>query len=127
MPSIRGACSGCAAPLEIEVAGLFAAATLAGGLCPRCTDRQFSDRGGVVFNLERELPGARFSPGKVTITPGALAALAESNQHASAFLRRHVQGDWGACGQAERIVLTEDERQRGWAGSFKGSPVGRRL
>jgi hypothetical protein len=95
MPSIRGACSGCGAPLEIEMAGLFARATIAGGLCPRCTDRQMSDRGGVVFHLERELPGARFSLGKVAITAGAIAALAESKQHAIDFLRRHVQGGTG--------------------------------
>jgi hypothetical protein len=30
MPSIRGAYSGCGAPLAIEVAGLFAAAAVAG-------------------------------------------------------------------------------------------------
>jgi len=121
MPSIRTVCSACGAPLQIEVAGLFAAATVAGSLCPHCTDRQASDRGGVVFHLERELPAARFSPGKGTITAGAIAALAESRQHAGALLRRHVQGDWGACGHADRIVLTEDERRRGWEASWRNA------
>jgi hypothetical protein len=130
MSSIRGECSGCGSPLEIEVAGLFAGASLAGGLCPRCTERQLSEQGGVVFDLERDLPGARFVLGKVTITAGAIAALADSNQHAIAFLRRHVHGDWGACGHVDRIVLTEDERRRGWeatddSGKINASNLGR--
>jgi hypothetical protein len=114
MASIRGICSCCGVPLEIEAAGVFAAAGVAGGRCPRCTDKQFSARGGVVFHLERPLPGARFALGKVTVTAGALAALARSNQHAIEFRGRHVRGDWGACGHADRIVLTADERRRGW-------------
>jgi hypothetical protein len=114
MPSMRAVCSACGAPLKIEVAGIFAEAALAGCLCPGCTDRQVSVRGGVMLVLERELPGTRFALGQVTITAGAIAALAESNQHAVDFLRRHVQGDWGECRQLERIVLTEDERRRGW-------------
>jgi hypothetical protein len=99
MPSIRGVCSACGAPLKIEVAGIFAEAALAGCLCPGCSDRQVSVRGGVVLVLE--LPGARFALGQVTLTAGAIAALAESNQHAVDFLRRHVQGV-GAYDQLER-------------------------
>ncbi len=38
---------------------------------------------------------ARFNLGRVLITPGALEALAESNQHPLEFLQRHVSGDWG--------------------------------
>ncbi len=38
---------------------------------------------------------ARFYLGRVLITPRALEALAESNQHPLEFLQRHVSGDWG--------------------------------
>ncbi len=38
---------------------------------------------------------ARFYLGRVLITPGAMAALAESNQYPLEFLQRHVSGDWG--------------------------------
>lgn len=114
MPFIRAVCSGCGAPLEIQVAGMFAETAVVHSMCPICNERQVSAAGGVVLALERELPGARFALGEVTVTAGAIEALAESNQHAVDFLRRHVQGDWGASGQLELIVLTEDERRRGW-------------
>ena len=45
--------------------------------------------------------GPRFSLGRVVSTPGALAALEESGESASTFIRRHHCGDWGD-------VCTED-------------------
>ena len=47
---------------------------------------------------------ARFSLGTVVATPGALEALEASNQTASVFLDRHVNGDWGD--------LEEDDRRK---------------
>jgi len=114
MPSIIGKCCRCGSPLHIAVAGPFAAAALVAGLCSRCTDQQFVEGGGTVLNLKRSLDGARFPLGKITITAGAILVLAEANQHAITFLGQHVQGDWGVYGQADHIVLTEDERRRGW-------------
>jgi hypothetical protein len=38
---------------------------------------------------------AKFKPGTVVATPGAVEALAESGQDASFFLDKHVSGDWG--------------------------------
>ncbi len=38
---------------------------------------------------------ARFELGSIYITPGAIDALVESNQHAQEFLERHQRGDWG--------------------------------
>ncbi len=40
----------------------------------------------------------RFTLGQTVATPGAIEALAESNQAPSDFLRRHVSGDWGDLG-----------------------------
>ena len=37
----------------------------------------------------------RFSLGRIVATPGALAALEESGESASTFIRRHHCGDWG--------------------------------
>ncbi len=38
---------------------------------------------------------ASFYLGRVFSTPGAMEALAESNQHPLEFLQRHASGDWG--------------------------------
>ena len=38
---------------------------------------------------------AKFTLGEVVATPGALEALAESNQTPFVFLNRHIRGDWG--------------------------------
>jgi hypothetical protein len=37
----------------------------------------------------------RFDPGKVVMTPGAIAAMASARQRPSDFLHRHISGDWG--------------------------------
>ena len=36
-----------------------------------------------------------FSPGVVVATPAALEALEEAKEEPSAYLRRHLSGDWG--------------------------------
>jgi hypothetical protein len=38
---------------------------------------------------------AKFKPGTVVATPGAIEALSESGQDASFFLDKHISGDWG--------------------------------
>jgi hypothetical protein len=40
-------------------------------------------------------PVARFHPGQVVATPGALLALDETGENAVHFLARHLRGDWG--------------------------------
>ncbi len=69
---------------------------------------------GTILTLHRDLEGARFSLGKVTVTAGALAALAEASQHVAEFLLRHVRGDWGEYGHCDAIVMITDEERRGW-------------
>src|SRR4051794_35292296 len=103
MENVGGKCSACGAPLALTVAQPFAAAEVVGALCPACTDQQFLDSGGAVLALRRELQGARFRLGKITLTPGAVAALADASQHAVEFLVRHVRGDWGEYGRCEDI------------------------
>lgn len=45
-----------------------------------------------------------FSLGQIVATPGALDALAKSNQNPTEFLKRHVQGDWGnVCREDARL------------------------
>ena len=41
------------------------------------------------------MPKLLFSLGRLTATPGALAALTEAGFTPEALLRRHVAGDWG--------------------------------
>ena len=38
---------------------------------------------------------AKFKPGQIVATPGALDALAESGQTFEFFLEKHLTGDWG--------------------------------
>jgi len=38
---------------------------------------------------------AKFQPGTVVATPGAIEVLAESGQDAGFFLDKHLSGDWG--------------------------------
>jgi hypothetical protein len=44
----------------------------------------------------------KFSLGQIVATPGALEVLQKGGQSASAFLRRHVQGDWGDLCEEDR-------------------------
>ena len=47
------------------------------------------------MNDETRLSQPRFKLGKVLATPGALKALSTVNKCPSAYLSRHVSGDWG--------------------------------
>ena len=44
---------------------------------------------------QRKPSEPKFPLGRVVATPGALAALEESGEEASLFLRRHQSADWG--------------------------------
>jgi hypothetical protein len=114
MSKVKGKCSACGAALEPDVVPPFDAAELAAPLCPSCTAFHFLDSGGAILELRDQPEGARFPVGRVTITGGAIAALAASGEHAASFLARHVRGDWGENGHFDHIQLTEDERRRGW-------------
>ncbi len=48
-----------------------------------------------------------FELGSIYITPGAIDALVEANQHAQEFLRRHHGGDWGELDGAPRSAEME--------------------
>ncbi len=114
MSRVKGKCSACGVALELAVTEPFAGAELAAALCPACTDCQFLDGGGAILELRHELEEARFPLGKVTITGGAVDALADAGEHAATFLVRHVRGDWGEYGHCDEIQLSTDERRRGW-------------
>jgi hypothetical protein len=114
MATARGKCSVCGVPLEVAIAEPLAGAVLASALCPACTDQQFLDSGGAILRLRQEPEGAVFPLGKVTITTGAVEALADAGEHAAVYLARHARGDWGENGHFDRIELTDDERRRGW-------------
>ena len=40
-------------------------------------------------------PGAKFNPGRIALTPGAVGMLGESGQHIFEFLQQFVRADWG--------------------------------
>ena len=43
-----------------------------------------------------------FPLGQIVATPGALRALQEAEQSPTAFIDRHVTGDWGELGDADK-------------------------
>lgn len=43
----------------------------------------------------KENQNAKFSLGRVVATPGAIAALADSEEDGLPYLQRHARGDWG--------------------------------
>jgi hypothetical protein len=116
-------CTSCGAPLALTVAEPFAHVELAAPLCRACTDRMFLAHGGSLLALRQPPDGALFPLGKITVTPGAIAALADAGEHAAAYLLRHVRGDWDACGMCEQIELSEDERRRGWEATEDGGKI----
>lgn len=110
----KAKCSACGIGMELDVPAPLAGAGLAGALCPACTDCAFLKGGGAILKLQRELEGARFPLDRLTITGGAVAALAAAGEHAASFLARHVRGDWGENGRFDDIDLADDERRRSW-------------
>jgi hypothetical protein len=114
MSKVKGRCAACGTAFEADVPLSFASAKMAAPFCQACAALQFLGGGGVIFELSNETAGARFALGKVTITGGAIAALADAGEHAASFLARHVRGDWGENGDFDQIKLTQDERNCGW-------------
>jgi hypothetical protein len=45
---------------------------------------------------------ARFLPGQIVATPGALRALELAGENPLAFLSRHLAGDWGEVDEHDR-------------------------
>jgi hypothetical protein len=115
-------CGICGASIGVRAVGAFETANVIGATCSSCAGRQIVDEGGSSLFLRHELDGARFWLGNVTITAGAIAALAESGQHAVAFLARHMRGDWGNVGHCE-IELTNGERRLGWQATDDGAKI----
>lgn len=47
---------------------------------------------------------AKFHPGRLVATPGALDALAQSGQTPDFFLEKHLSGDWGEVDAEDRSL-----------------------
>ena len=58
-----------------------------------------------VTNHQPQVGG--FPLGQTVATPGALDALAKAGQEPSAFLSRHVRGDWGEISDGDRQMNDE--------------------
>jgi hypothetical protein len=113
MPNMQTRCASCGATVTLELpAGLEDVAVI-GATCERCADQQVEERGGVVLALAQTPETGLFPLGKITVTGGAVEALAESGQHAAEFIGRHVRGDWGACGRADAVSVTDDQVRAG--------------
>lgn len=55
----------------------------------------------------------KFNLGQVVITQGALAALEDSSQSASPFLKRHQSGDWGEVCEDDKKLNDESVAHEG--------------
>ena len=56
---------------------------------------------------------AKFQPGRLVATPGALDALARSGQEVTFFLRKHLTGDWGEVDAEDRSLNDQALRDGG--------------
>lgn len=45
-----------------------------------------------------------FELGQVVATPGAIDALARTDEHAAKYLARHLSGDWGDLGDEDKAL-----------------------
>jgi hypothetical protein len=59
------------------------------------------------------MSGAKFSPGQIVATPGALDAFRASGESPLAFLERHLAGDWGELDEND-VRENELSVQHGW-------------
>ena len=107
-------CIRCGEPITVEAAGAFAGAAVVGCLCPSCSDRQTAEADGVVLHLREEDGAGCFPLGKITVTPGAIAALSDAVEYVGTYVTRHVGGDWGSFGHFDQTELSDDELRRGW-------------
>jgi hypothetical protein len=82
--------------------------------CAECATASHLEAGGLILNLAQPPAGARFDLGRITVTPGAVEALAESREHAVDFVTRHAQGDWGKHGRFDDIQVIPEETERGF-------------
>jgi hypothetical protein len=55
----------------------------------------------------------KFNLGQVVATPGALAALKDSDQSALPFLQRHQSGDWGKVCEDDKKLNDESVAHEG--------------
>lgn len=57
---------------------------------------------------------AKFFPGQIVATPGALEAIRDAGQSPADFLARHLSGDWGELHEEDRrlnnLALTDGSR-----------------
>ena len=51
-----------------------------------------------------ETTKAKFHPGQIVATPGALEALQDAGQQPHEFLVRHLDGDWGDLDDEDRSL-----------------------
>ena len=54
-----------------------------------------------------ETARAKFHPGQIVATPGAIEAMRASGQNAQDFLVRHLRGDWGDLDDEDRKLNDE--------------------
>jgi hypothetical protein len=117
MPVTLTQCFVCKKPVEIEVPQAFLAAGLTPAsvltVCPDCTAKEHVAGGGLFIELADQPPDAILHLGRIAITSGAVAALADARQHVHDFLECHAKGNWGQIGHVDRTVVTEQEIAQG--------------
>jgi hypothetical protein len=117
MPITLVPCLACKRSVEVEVPQSFLAAGLdrsaVPAACPDCAAKEHLSGGGLLIELASPPPEAVFPLGRVAITSGAVAALADARQHVHEFLERHARGDWGSIGHIDRTVVTQGEIEQG--------------
>jgi hypothetical protein len=125
-------CISCGGAVTFEAAGAFAGAPVVGCLCTSCSDRHTAEADGVVLHLREEDGAGRFPLGRITVTPGAIAALSDAGEHVGTYLMRHVRGDWGSFGHFDQTARDRAKRRaattvRRWVQIWKSTVTGHKL
>jgi hypothetical protein len=115
---LQGRCPSCGAVVEIDAPAGYEQATLIVAACPACSDEDLLDGGGEILPPTTLPAGAADTPplfqlGRIAVTAGAVAALAEAGLEPAALVARHAAGDWGRAGRACEIEVTDAELRRG--------------
>lgn len=113
--TVQTECLTCGKPVAVEVPAMFAGADTfsVACVCAECQAAETLQEGGLIKAGSPPADGDLFGLGEITITPGATKALADSRQHSSEFLTRHVRGDWGKSGSYAKTTVTKKEIKGG--------------
>jgi hypothetical protein len=112
MAIVTGRCASCGREVRAKFPDFPGVKEINHAVCPECGEKELVEEGGSVMVLDKVPAVAVFSPGRVTVTPGAVKLLGDAGV-VSDYLLRHLAGDWGTTGSLDKITVTREELRGG--------------